>query len=110
MFSLTLHEVLLGESSGSVAVSEIGTNIIEHSAEGQPVRMRMELRLKPDEVEINFSDDGNPAVVDLNAVALPSYLADRGRGLAIAKKVLDELSYRRAHGRNQWRLVYRRSF
>ena len=92
----------------AVAAYEICTNIIEHSGAGQPVRMRMELRLEPERVEIIFTDDGKPAVVDLDSVNFPPALADRGRGLAIAKGVLDELSYRRKDDRNQWLLTHRR--
>jgi serine/threonine-protein kinase RsbW len=92
----------------TVAAFEICSNIIEHSADGQPVRMGMELQLTPQRVEVVFTDDGKPAVVDLNSVSFPIDLADRGRGLAIAKEVLDELSYRRDNGRNQWVLAHRR--
>lgn len=35
-------------------------------------------------------------------IGLANELADRGRGLVIAKKVLDEISYRRENGRNHW--------
>ena len=40
---------------------------------------------------------------------LPDDFAERGRGLAIAINVLDELAYRRADGKNHWRLVRNRS-
>lgn len=92
----------------ALAASEIGSNIIEHSGNGQPVRIRMQVKLMPDQVEVVFTDDGSPAVVDLDAVALPGGLVDRGRGLAIAKNVLDELVYRRENDTNTWRLTHRR--
>ena len=94
----------------TVAASEIASNIIEHSAAGQPVRVRMEVRLMPEQVEIDFTDDGDPVSVDLDQVLLPDDLADRGRGLAIAKSVLDELSYRRdtSGNTNHWTLTRRR--
>ncbi|MCZ4654354.1 ATP-binding protein, partial [Gordonia amicalis] len=34
---------------------------------------------------------------------------ERGRGLASAVRVLDELSYRRSDGHNLWRLVRNRT-
>ncbi len=92
----------------TVAASEIGSNIVEHSAHGQAVRLDIEVRLTPQRIEIVFTDDGNPAAVDLNSVSLPGVLADRGRGLAIAKGILDELSYRRDNDRNHWLLAHRR--
>lgn len=92
----------------SVAAAEIATNIIENAAGGPPVRLQMQLCLTPEQIEVTFTDDGTAALVDLKSVALPGELADRGRGLAIAKELLDELSYRRDGIRNQWKLARRR--
>ena len=94
----------------TVAASEIASNIIEHSAAGQPVRVRIEVRLMPEQVEIDFTDDGDPVSVDLDQIRLPDDLAYRGRGLAIAKSTLDELSYRRDNSShtNHWTLARRR--
>jgi serine/threonine-protein kinase RsbW len=89
----------------SVAVAEIGANIIEYSRPGQPVRMQMQLRLLAHEVEIVFTDEGDPAHVDLATVTMPDALAERGRGLAIAKACLDRLTYRRDSTGNHWILA-----
>ena len=90
-----------------LAVSEIGANIIEHSGDGKSVRLQMDVELHPDTVQITFTDNGHPAPVDLTQVAMPDEMASRGRGLAIAYRVLDELSYRRDHAGNHWTLVRR---
>lgn len=107
-----LDEMLSGFGVGDtdripfeLAVAEIAANIIEHAAHGEPVSMSLCLRALPDRLEANFTDEGRPAKVDLDAVELPDALAERGRGLAIAIAALDELSYRRRGGRNQWTLV-----
>ena len=92
----------------TVAAFEVCANIIEHAAHGRPVRLRMELRLTPDRIAIDFTDDGDPADIDLDRVVFPDVLAERGRGLAIACALLDELSYRREAGRNRWTLSQRR--
>lgn len=91
-----------------LAVVEIGANIIEHSRSGEEVTLRLEVEVAADRMEARYSDDGNPVRVDLDAVALPDDFAERGRGLAIAINVLDELAYRRADGKNHWRLVRNR--
>jgi serine/threonine-protein kinase RsbW len=88
-----------------VSVAEIAANIIEHAGSGEPVGVKLELRLTSDRLEATFTDDGTPAKVDLRSVEMPDVFADRGRGLAIALASLDELEYRRRGGSNMWRLV-----
>lgn len=90
-----------------LAVSEIASNIIEHSGDGNPVRLRMEIELIDDAVRVLFTDDGHPAPVDLTRVSMPDETAERGRGLAIAYRILDELSYRRDREGNHWMLMRR---
>jgi serine/threonine-protein kinase RsbW len=92
-----------------LAAGEIGANIVEHSGGGEPVRLRMEVCLLPDVVRTTFTDDGKPARITLGGGGMPSELAERGRGLAIAHRVLDELSYRRDDEGNHWTLVRKRS-
>lgn len=85
-----------------IAVGEIGANIVEHA--GGPVRMRMEVCVRPNEVEVTFTDDGAPVTVDLNSVRMPNDLAEGGRGLALAQAVLEQLNYCRDLV-NRWTLV-----
>lgn len=90
-----------------IASGEIGANIVEHAAQGQPIRILMEVRVLTGEVWVEFTDDGIPARVDLNAVHLPDEMAERGRGLALAQAVLARLSYQR-NSMNHWVLVSKR--
>ena len=53
---------------------------------------------------VEFTDNGGPLRVDLNAVSLPDDMAERGRGLPLAKAVLDRLIYQR-DVMNHWTLV-----
>ena len=89
-----------------IAVAEISANIIEHAAKAGPVRLRMEVRVLPDKVQIMFVDDGPPAKVDVTAPVMPDHNAEGGRGLALAHAVLDRLHYRRS-AVNHWTLVSR---
>ncbi|MEV0355091.1 ATP-binding protein [Nocardia sp. NPDC050697] len=86
-----------------LATGEIAANIVEH---GGSATLRFEVAVRPDRVEASFTDDGPPAEVDLAAVAMPDPLADRGRGLALARQVLDELTYRREGPHNHWTLTH----
>ena len=56
---------------------------------------------------MEFTDNGGPLHVDLNAVSLPDDMAERGRGLPLAKAVLDRLIYER-DALNHWTLVSKR--
>lgn len=90
-----------------LAASEIGANVVKYAAEGHPVSLRMEAEVCGGDIRVNFTDDGHPAPVDLAAVRMPSELAERGRGLAMAVAVLDQLSFRRDGSVNRWTLVRR---
>ncbi|KUI25234.1 ATP-binding protein [Mycobacterium sp. GA-2829] len=92
-----------------LAAGEIAANIVEHSGDGRPVRLRMEVILDADTVRTTFFDDGHPSPIDLTDVGMPDDLSERGRGLAIAHRVLDELSYRRDRDGNHWTLVRSRT-
>lgn len=87
-----------------IATGEIGANIIEHAAAGRPVRIVMEVTVRPNAVWVEFTDEGYPLLVDLSAVCLPDDMAERGRGLALAQAVLERLAYER-NGTNHWTLV-----
>lgn len=91
----------------SIAAGEIGANIVEHAAQGRAVGFRMEVRVVPGEVHMFFTDAGIPLQVDLDTVSLPDAMAERGRGLALAKAALADLSYRRDTV-NHWTLISKR--
>lgn len=92
----------------ATGVAEIGANIVKHAAAGQPVPVRMSVELLAHQVRVVFTDEGDPARVDLGAVRLPGASATHGRGLALASAVLEGLSYQRDGAVNQWTLTSRR--
>jgi serine/threonine-protein kinase RsbW len=92
-----------------LAVSEIGTNIIAYSDGGQPVQLHMVVDVRPESIAVSFTDNGHPSPVDLTHVAMPDEAAESGRGLALAHRVLDELSYWHDRQGNHWTLMRRRS-
>ena len=87
-----------------LAAGEIGANIIEHSARGRHVMMTMDVTVSLGQVQVEFTDDGDPVEVDIDAVRLPDDMAERGRGLALARSVLARLAYHRSEV-NHWILV-----
>jgi serine/threonine-protein kinase RsbW len=89
------------------ALAEIGSNVLVH---GLPAD-------RPLSVEYRLEWDGSSAVAWLTGQgppvhnhltrAMPSRTQERGRGLAIAGRILDELTYQREGKVNTWRLVKR---
>jgi len=92
-----------------LAVSEIGSNIVEHSGGGQPVRIRMVVTVGPETISVVLDDDGRAVAPDLTVAAMPEELSERGRGLAIVHRVMDRVRYSRDHDGNHWTLMRRRS-
>ena len=91
----------------AIATGEIGAYILEHATAGHLLRVAMEVRVLANEVWVEFTDNGGPLHVDLDAVSLPDDMAERGRGLPLAKAVLDRLIYER-DALNHWTLVSKR--
>ena len=85
-----------------IAASEIAANIVEHCC---PAGLRMELHILLNEVQVEFTDTGAPVAVDLDAVCMPDEMAERGRGMAMARAALRLLSYFRDEVGNHWKLV-----
>jgi serine/threonine-protein kinase RsbW len=115
-----LHESiqLLREASGrglddtnlmhfEIALAEIGANVLTH---GRPKHVdppvEYELRLEQDTALASFIDRG-PAVLDFATRAMPDADSESGRGLPMARWLLDELLYKRDGEVNRWRLVKR---
>lgn len=90
-----------------MAVAEIAANIVEHAGRVPAATVEMQMTVHPDHVEIAFTDTGVQATVDLDNVQMPDELAERGRGLPLAKAVLAQLVYQRSDLGNHWTLVSR---
>jgi serine/threonine-protein kinase RsbW len=89
------------------ALAEIGANALTHgrrSADDEPVEYA--LRLEGRTAMATFTDRGTPVHNHLTR-SMPEPTSETGRGLAIARQVLDELGYERDGEINKWRLVKR---
>lgn len=90
-----------------IATAEIIANIVEHgSARGhRPVHVGIEVSVGPRRLTVAVTDDSDEPRINLEAARMPGWDAERGRGLAIAKSVLDTLTYHRTTGMNHWLLT-----
>ena len=102
--SLDLTDLMLFES----ALAEIGANVLTHGRRDGPVDapVHYHLRLEGHMALATFVDRGPPVHNHLTRT-MPEPLSETGRGLAIARQVLDELGYEREGEINTWRLVKR---
>jgi len=87
------------------ALGEIGSNVLTHGRPAgtkHPVDYR--LKLVGGVVEASLTDFGAPVHEHL-ARQMPGHESEAGRGLAMARSLLDELGYEREGDLNRWRLV-----
>jgi serine/threonine-protein kinase RsbW len=97
------HPLILFET----ALGEIGANVLTHgmpNGSEQPVEYL--LRFDQGTLLASFIDPGPPVHNHL-ARAMPAPMSEAGRGLALARSLLDELGYQRDGEVNKWRLVKR---
>ena len=99
----------LGESAAEdwkmlfeLAVCEIAANIIEH-ARADVMEFDISITRDGNRVIAEFTDTGRP--YPKTAKRARDENQERGRGLLLAEKVLDELIYERTGATNNWRLV-----
>ena len=87
------------------ALAEICANVLTHGRPlGSDYAVEYVLRLDEGTALASFTDHG-PPVHDHLAREMPDPLSESGRGLAMARSLLDQLGYVRERDTNKWRLV-----
>jgi serine/threonine-protein kinase RsbW len=91
-----------------LALAEIGANVLRyaHPPGSSEPKVEFKLRLDSETVTAVLTDWGPPLHNPLTR-AMPPQGSEAGRGLALARTVLDELDYQREGEVNTWRLVKR---
>jgi len=94
-------------SEFETAVGEIGANVLTHgSPPGAAQPVDYSLRWDGQVAVASFADAGEPVHNQIGR-AMPAPTSEGGRGLALARLLLDELGYKREGKVNIWRLVKR---
>ena len=86
------------------ALAEIGGNALGHSGTTANEPVEYVLRWDAHKVVAWIVDPG-PAVNGAWVRDMPPPTSEAGRGLPLARSLLDELNYERVGGLNRWRLV-----
>jgi serine/threonine-protein kinase RsbW len=88
-------------------LGEIGSKVLIHGRPpGTAQAVAYSLRYDSGVVEASLVDFGAPADEHLRR-EMPEHERESGRGLAMARSLLDELGYERDGDLNRWRLVKR---
>jgi len=87
------------------ALGEIGSNVLTHGSPAGTARpVEYALWLTGETVEASLTDTGPPVHEHLEN-PMPGVDSERGRGLALARTLLDDFGYERDGEVNRWRLV-----
>lgn len=89
------------------ALGEIGANVLTHGRPpGVDHHVEYVLHFSNGNAVAYFTDPG-PPVHDHLGRSMPEATSETGRGLAMARSLLDELGYEREGDVNKWRLMKR---
>lgn len=94
-------------SGCELALTELLTNQIDHACLGDASQtITVSLTIANQQISIQTSDSGIPAVIDLSAVKMPdpSELAESGYGMALIEMLMDSVQYESKDGKNIWLL------
>ena len=86
------------------ATLEVAGNVVEHGTPPQRVWYWFSLQVTPEALRAVLVDSGDP-LPELEAAPADDPMAESGRGLALARAALTELTYERQGDRNAWRMT-----
>lgn len=88
----------------ALAVSEVVTNMVQHTENPDEVMLTVDIRVSADDLLATLTDTAPPAEIDWDGVEMPDPDSESGRGLALSTAALDELRHYADTRGNTWRL------
>jgi serine/threonine-protein kinase RsbW len=89
------------------ALVELAGNVVEHADAGAGLTCEIRVTAADDALAAQLQDTGRAAEVELAERAMPEPLAERGRGIALIQRLVDDLAYERDGAVNRWRIERR---
>jgi serine/threonine-protein kinase RsbW len=89
------------------ALIELAGNVVEHADDGHGVTCTIRLTAEGHSLAAQLQDTGRAADVELAERGMPDPLAERGRGLALVQRLVDDLAYERVGAVNRWHIARR---
>lgn len=86
------------------AVLEVAGNVVEHGTPPHQIWYWFSVEVTPDGLEALLVDTGDPLPA-FDGAAADDPMAESGRGLALARAALTELTYERRDDSNAWRMT-----
>lgn len=101
------HISAIDRMSFETALIEVAANVIQHANHGNPVECTVAVDATGGSISATLIDTGEQAGLELSTVEMPEGAVESGRGLAIVKALVDEISYDSDGTVNCWRLTRR---
>jgi len=87
------------------AVIELAGNVVRHGRTSGVVEITLIVQVDPDAIRATLVDAGEKLEIDLRDGQMPEEMSESGRGIAMARVVVDELKFEHAGGLNTWEMV-----
>ena len=89
------------------ALVELAGNVVEHADDGCGVTCTIRVTAADDALAALLQDTGRATDVELTPRAMPDVLAERGRGIPLIQRLVDDIAYERDGALNSWRIERR---
>ena len=93
--------------SFETALIELMSNVFIHADSGSGIACTLTVGISDNAISASIRDTGEPGEIQLSLSSMPDEFAESGRGLALIKALVDELSYERENEQNHWKIMRR---